>query len=84
MVATGLSLTAKRWVAGAYLSVLLICTGSYCLEWHLFGGYDKKVLAVAQFVGVVLVVRYGSSVLEEIREYRDAKRRASSSGGGDA
>jgi hypothetical protein len=70
-----LSLTEKRAAAGAYLSLLLFFAANRYLDWQLLGGgWDKKVLAVVQFVGVVLVARFGPALVEEIKEYRARNR----------
>ena len=65
-----LSLMQKRTLAGVYLAVLILCASSYYLGWELFGGADRKVLAIVTFVGVVASARYGPALLQEIREYR--------------
>ena len=68
-----LTLLQKRAFAGFYVVTLLFCAADLYLQWQLFGGFDKKVLAAVTFLGVIIVHRFGPAMLEEIREYR-AKR----------
>jgi len=75
-----LSLTAKRILAGCYLLVLMLLVGNYYLDWSLFPGFDKKALAVATFVGVVLLHRYGGGMISDIEAYRASKRRSTGAG----
>ena len=70
---SNLSLTQKRIAAGIYLALLLLCAASFYLSWGLFEPYDRKVLAVVTFAGVVVAARYGSGLVDEIREYRAAQ-----------
>jgi hypothetical protein len=65
-----LSLTQKRALAAIYLAVLIVCASSYSLGWHLFGGADRRVLAVVTLVGPLAAARYGPELLEELRECR--------------
>ena len=68
------TLTQKRAIAGILLVVLLVCAGSYYLDWELFGGADRKVLAVVAFICVVVATRWGYATLAEIREHQSNKK----------
>ena len=68
-----LSLTTKRVLAGCYTGALCLCALSYYLGWNLFGGFDRKVLAVVTFVGVVLAHRYGRDLISELAADRDRR-----------
>ena len=59
-----------RIAAAGYLVVLATCVGSYYLQWRLFGGADRKVLAVVVFIGVLVTAKYGTILVEESRQYR--------------
>ena len=61
-----LSLTQKRVIAAIYLGILIICAGSYYLDWGLFRGADRKVLTVVTFIGVLAVAKYGTAMVEEL------------------
>jgi Flp pilus assembly protein protease CpaA len=65
-----LSLTQKRALAAVYLFALIVCASSYYLGWRLFGGADRKVLAVVTLAGALAAARYGPTLVEQIREYR--------------
>ena len=65
-----LSLAQKRVIAAVYLAVLVPCAMSYYLGWQLFGGADRKVLAVVTFVGALAGACYGPALVAEIRDYR--------------
>jgi hypothetical protein len=69
-----LSLTQKRILAGIYLAALVFCASNYYLGWHLFGRFDKGILAIATLVGAVCAHRYGPALIDELREYRASKR----------
>jgi hypothetical protein len=69
-----LSLTQKRIFAGIYLAALVFCASNYYLGWHLFGRFDKGILAIATLVGAVCAHRYGPALIDELREYRASKR----------
>ena len=69
-----LSLTTKRVLAGCYTGALCLCALSYYLKWNLFGGYDRKVLAVVTFAGVLLAHRYGRDLASEVAADRDRGR----------
>ena len=70
---TGLSLIQKRVLAAILLVVLLGCAVSYYLGWGLFGGADRKVLALVTLVAVIAAQRYGVRMFGEIRGYRRRK-----------
>lgn len=69
-----MSLTGKRIVAGVYVAVLLLTAGNRYLEWGLMPGFEKQILAVVMFIGVLCIARFGSSMLHEIEEYRDKQK----------
>ena len=69
-----LSLNKKRVLAGVYTFALIFCASNCYLGWHLFGGFDKGLLAMVTFIGVICAHRYGPALLEELREYRAGKR----------
>ena len=70
-----LSLMQKRVVAGIYLAIIVICAGNYYLDWGLFHGAGRKVVAVVTFVGGLMVAKYGSGLVEEIWEWRRKRTR---------
>jgi len=43
---------------------------SYYLGWQLFGGADRKILALVTFVGALAGACYGPALVSEIRDYR--------------
>ena len=57
-----------------YLAVLLAAMGNHYLEWQLTGSFSRQILAVVQFVGIVLIARYGSYVMT-LMEARNAELR---------
>lgn len=69
-----LTFTQMRIAAAGYLVVLATCVGSYYLQWRLFGGADRKVLAVVVFIGVLVTAKYGTILVEESRQYRARRR----------
>jgi hypothetical protein len=68
-----LSLNKKRVLAGVYLAALIFCASNYYLGWHLLGRFDKSLLAIVTFTGVICVHRYGPALVEKLREYRASK-----------
>jgi hypothetical protein len=71
---TSLSLTQKRVLAGVCLVALLFCASNYYLGWHLFGRFDKGVLAIATLLVAIWAHRYAPALIDELREYRASKR----------
>src|SRR5690349_18236000 len=69
-----LTLLQIRWLAAAYLALLLLAAGNHYLEWGLAGSADRKILAVVTFVGFVVMARYGSSLLRMLEDHKAAER----------
>ena len=63
-------------LAGMYLAVLLAAMGNHYLEWQLTGSVSRQILAVVQFVGIVLIARYGSHVMTVMDARNTELRRA--------
>lgn len=69
-----LSFRTRRVIAGVILIVMLVAEGNYYLQWHLFGAADAKVVIAALALGLAFYAAGGVNI-NEIREYRDRKRR---------
>jgi hypothetical protein len=67
------SLNKKRAVAGVYTFALILCASNYYLGWHLLGQFDKGLLAIATFIGVICAQRYGPALVDEWMAYGAAK-----------
>ena len=59
-----------------YLAVFVAAIGNHYLEWELTGSFSRQVLAVVQFIGIVLIVRYGSYVMTLMEARNTELRRA--------
>jgi uncharacterized membrane protein YfcA len=67
------SLAQKRVLAGVYLVALILSAANFYLGWHVFGGFDKGVLAVVMLIGTICAHRFGPALVQELREYRLSK-----------
>ncbi len=70
----GLSFNGKRIGSGILLLIALLSVTNYYLQWQLFGQFNKEVMIGIFVVMYIYMVRVGPT-LEEIRDYRDKKRR---------
>jgi hypothetical protein len=73
-----MTLTTKRIIAGIYSAVLLVAAGNNYLHWNLTPGLEKKILAVATFIGVLCAARFGPDLVRELEEHRAEQKRQQS------
>ena len=69
-----LSLSTQRILAGIGLALCLLCTVNYYLDFKFFGGFDKQVMVLSFVVSGLYLILLGPTI-DELREYRDGKRR---------
>ncbi len=74
-------LTHKRVLAGLYLVLLGAAAGNAYLGWGYFGS-GRAALAVVTFVGTVVVARYGSGLVAELKAHRSAQSSGTGKGDG--
>ncbi|HJP39448.1 MAG TPA: hypothetical protein QF499_10035 [Gammaproteobacteria bacterium] len=70
----GLSFNGKRFGIGILLLIALFSVTNYYLQWQLFGQFNKVVM-IGIFVVMYIYLRFVGPTLEEVRDYRDQKRR---------
>lgn len=71
-----LTLNQKRFIAGAFVVVLLFAAGNEFLEWGLVGNAAKGLRLGVMFVGLVGFSVFGPRMLEEIEAHERATREA--------
>jgi len=68
-----LSINGKRIVVGIASLPPLFCLINYFGGLHIFGRFDEKVL-IGAFVLAAVIAHFFGPTVQEIRDYRDAKR----------
>jgi hypothetical protein len=73
------SLQSRRAFVSCALAPCIVAVANFYLGWGLFGISERWLIAVS-FIGLFLVMRYLGPTVQELRDYRDKKRRAASPG----
>ena len=73
-----LSFKSHRIISGFVLLMFLFCVANYFLDFRFFGGFNREPM-IASIILMAVYLRYFSPTLNEIKDYRDAKRKQTSS-----
>lgn len=68
------SFQVRRVFVGLACVPCVLALASHYLEWGLFGRFERYSIGVS-FILAFLVLRYLGPTMQEMRDYRDAKRK---------
>lgn len=68
------SFQVRRLFVGLACVPCILALANHYFEWGLFGKFERYSIGISFVLGF-LVMRYLGPTMQEMREYRDAKRR---------